>query len=496
VSVHVPDIGGLLPVFVPDRYEGFEVKTFPELTDAELDAYLDANVAAIRDVAESLGGVDAALANHLVMGPVILARAGLRFALKVHGSDLSYTVLPHLERFGPYAEEGARAATGILVGSTHIADRLREAVDEPEVNAKVRLGPPGVDSNLFSPLPEEYRAERLRDLAARLRLGGQPDAPLPRNGLSAVRHGGPPRDARRSPKAAEDARGGNAATGPAGRDVGGGDRRQDPPPSGWDRDVDRATDAVEHFADATGPRVVFVGKLIVSKGVDLLLAAWPLVQAENPGARLLIVGFGEYEPALERLWTALTAGDLEVATEIADRGRGLEGGEDRPLPMLRAFLAQLPPGYAEAAREAASSVSFAGRLEYDEVGALVPATDALVFPSTFPEAFGMVAAEAAAAGVLPVSADHSGAAEVSRALAAELPAEVQDLVSFPLDDRAVAAIAARLNAWLRLDPGTRETARQALADTAARLWSWEGVAHGVLAASGGRLDDVPPVPSE
>src|SRR5438552_657588 len=110
VVAYVPEIGGLLPVFVADRYEGFRVKTFPELTDAELDAYLEANVAAVRDVVDALGGVDAALANHLVMGPVILARAGLRFALTVHGSDLSYTVVPHRERFLPYAREGAGAA--------------------------------------------------------------------------------------------------------------------------------------------------------------------------------------------------------------------------------------------------------------------------------------------------------------------------------------------------------------------------------------------------
>ena len=85
--------------------------------------------------------------------------------------------------------------------------------------------------------------------------------------------------------------------------------------------------------------------------------------------------------------------------------------------MLQAFLADLPGGYAEAARAAAGSVAFAGRLEHDEVAAILPAADSLVFPSTFPEAFGMVAAEAAAAGVLPVSAAHSGALEVSRALA-------------------------------------------------------------------------------
>src|SRR5215218_5675283 len=87
VTVHVPDIGGLLPVYVADRYEGFEVKTFPELTDEELERYLDANVAAVRDVVDAHGEPDAALANHLIMGPAILARAGLGFAIKVHGSD-------------------------------------------------------------------------------------------------------------------------------------------------------------------------------------------------------------------------------------------------------------------------------------------------------------------------------------------------------------------------------------------------------------------------
>jgi len=162
--------------------------------------------------------------------------------------------------------------------------------------------------------------------------------------------------------------------------------------------------------------------------------------------------------------------------------------------MLGAFLEEPPVGYEHGAREAAGSVAFAGRLEHDEVASLVPATDALVFPSTFPESFGMVAAEAAAAGVLPVSAAHSGAAEVSRALAAALPAEVGELVSFPLDEGAVSGIAERLNAWLRLDEATREQARRALVDTASERWSWEGVASGVLAASAGRLDELTPVP--
>src|SRR5215211_8224710 len=49
--IHVPDIGGVLPVYVADRYEGFRAVPFPELDDAGLDHYLRANVAAGREVA-------------------------------------------------------------------------------------------------------------------------------------------------------------------------------------------------------------------------------------------------------------------------------------------------------------------------------------------------------------------------------------------------------------------------------------------------------------
>lgn len=438
VDVHRPDIGGLLPVYVRDEYEGFEVKSFSELSGAELARYLEANVNAVRSVTEAAGGVNAALANHLVMGPVILARAGLTFAAKVHGSALEYTVKPEPERFLPYAREGMEAASGVLVGSRHTAESLWTAVDLPGLREKTRLGPPGVDTTLFSPLGDEPASERLRELANGFWAGGES--------------------------------------------------------GGWDRSPERAADAVEHFAAADGPRVVLVGKMIVSKGIDLMLAAWPLVVAANPGARLLIVGFGEYERGLLDLWRAVESGDLGAMREIAERGRRLEGGPAGALRMLLSLLGDPPDGYAAAGQAAAGSVAFAGRLEHDEVGRLVPACDVLVFPSTFPEAFGMVAAEAAAAGVGPVSADHSGAAEVSRALAVELPPEAAGLVSFPLGDGAVQALADRINGWLALDPEVAADARRRLRETASRLWSWERVAQGVLAASAGELGELPHVP--
>src|SRR6201999_1891419 len=107
------------------------------MSEAELDRYIEANVAAVREVATQAGGIDAALANHLVMGPAILARADVApFAAKIHGSALEYTVKPH-PRFLPYAYEGMEAAQGVLVGSAHTGESLWAALpDLPDLESR------------------------------------------------------------------------------------------------------------------------------------------------------------------------------------------------------------------------------------------------------------------------------------------------------------------------------------------------------------------------
>jgi hypothetical protein len=73
----------------------------------------------------------------------------------------------------------------------------------------------------------------------------------------------------------------------------------------------------------------------------------------------------------------------------------------------------------------------------------------------------------------------------------DLPGAVGLLTSFPVEEGAVEAIAGRLNAWLALPGAEREAARATLVETVGRLWSWEGVARGVLAAAAGELGDLP-----
>jgi glycosyltransferase involved in cell wall biosynthesis len=416
VTVHIPDIGRVLPVYVADTYDGFDAKTYPELTDAELDHYLDANVEAVLAAPTP----DLALANHLVMGPVILARADVApYAVKIHGSALEYTVKPHPERFLPYALEGIRPARGVLVGSRHTANSLFEAVaDEPSLRGRTRLGPPGVDVHEFRP-----RAPDLEQLAARpaASWGGEQGSPEVL------------------------------------------------------RELDLATDRI----------VSYVGKLIVSKGVDLLMAAWPLVVGRVPDARLVMVGFGTYHDALIRFARALAARDLDALREIAARGRELEGGPAGELRYLSAFLDTVDDDWLRAGPEAARRIHFTGRLEHEDLPLLLPACEAQVMPSTFPESFGMVAAEAAACGALPLSADHSGMAEVTATLRPALPERLRPLMSFEVGPGAVREIGSKLVTWLELDPAERREASAALAAEAARRYSWESVAEGVIEAASG-----------
>jgi glycosyltransferase involved in cell wall biosynthesis len=206
----------------------------------------------------------------------------------------------------------------------------------------------------------------------------------------------------------------------------------------------------------------------------------------------VIVGFGAYRAGLERLLAALAAGDLDAARALAQEGRAVEGGVGgvrSPLRHLLAFLETVDDAYLESARALPERVVLTGRLEHAELAPLLALAEAQVVPSTFPEAFGMVAAEAAACGALPVSSDHSGLAEVTRALADAVPPAARPWLGFPTGD--VRGLADRLVAWLRAPAALRAATSAALVRVARERYSWEGVADGVIAAAQGRLDDLP-----
>jgi glycosyltransferase involved in cell wall biosynthesis len=171
------------------------------------------------------------------------------------------------------------------------------------------------------------------------------------------------------------------------------------------------------------PTVVYFGKLIENKGVHVLFEA-----LEGVDARAVVVGFGDYRAQLEAL---------------APRG-----------------------------------TLFTGALEHRHLVHLLPLCDIAIVPSIFPEAFGMVAAEAAAAGVPPVVANHSGLAEVGAGIAAEYPPALAHLATFPNGDAI--ALRERLQELLAL-PERRQLGLAARA-AVEKNWSWKRVSERLLSA--------------
>ena len=358
-KVFRPDIGGVLPVFVLDRYEGLEARLLPDTTPAERKRYVEANAAALREHLPA----DLVFANHVLLGGAVAAAAGAPFAVKAHGSELEYSIRGNGELI-TWARESIEPARAVFVGSAHIREVLEDVLGHVE---RVYEVPPGVDVEEFRP---EHPAKALEALLEECRR----DPPNP------------------------------------------GNRNVRLPDEGNEERLRR------WFA-SDEPTVLYFGKLLFNKGVHLLFRALPRLNA-----RALVVGFGDYRADLEAI--------------------------------------------------APSGTLFTGALEHRHLVHLLPLVDFTVVPSIFPEAFGMVAAEAAAAGCPPLVARHSGLAEVAAGMEAEYPSEHRELAGFAAgqeDD-----LEEKLRRLLALKPDERAELGRAARRAAKRRWSWEGVANRLL----------------
>ncbi|HWQ24385.1 MAG TPA: glycosyltransferase family 4 protein, partial [Gaiellaceae bacterium] len=148
-----PDVGGLLPVFVLDRYPGYTVKLLQDCTRAELERWVEANAAALRPRLPA----DLLLCNHVLLGGAVAAATGAPYVVKAHGSELEYSLRgsPGLAAWGREVLAGAAA---VVVGSRHIREVLEEVCGHVE---RVHEVPPGVDVEEWRPRP---RTEALAGL--------------------------------------------------------------------------------------------------------------------------------------------------------------------------------------------------------------------------------------------------------------------------------------------------------------------------------------------
>ena len=361
------DIGGARVVVpdLPDRLLPVFVLDEYEGLDARLlqdftPEQRDRYVEANAAAVRELLPADFVFANHVLLGGPVAAASGARYAVKAHGSELEYSMRGRPELAG-WGAEALAGAEAVFVGSAHIRAVLEDVVGHVD---RVYEVPPGVDVEEFVP------EDRLRAFA----------------GLIA---------------AAED-------------DPQDGDERHPDPGN--------AARFEQRFA-RDEPTVVYFGKLIENKGVQVLFEAM-----RGLDVSAVVVGFGDYRKELEAL---------------------------------------APPG-----------TLFTGALEHRHLVHLLPLCDVAVVPSIFPEAFGMVAAEAASAGVPPVVADHSGLAEVAAGIAAEYPPAFAHLTSFPNGDSD--ALRDRLRELFALPAPERPALGLAARAAVQKNWGWPRIAERLL----------------
>ena len=154
-----PDVGGLLPVFVLDRYEGYEVKLVQECSRAELDDWVERNAAAVRELLPA----DLVFANHVLLGGPVGAATGARFGVKAHGSELEYSMRGNAE-LSAWGREALERAEAVFVGSAHIREVLEDVVGHVD---RVHEVPPGVDIDEWRPRPRDEALAGLLEEARR-----------------------------------------------------------------------------------------------------------------------------------------------------------------------------------------------------------------------------------------------------------------------------------------------------------------------------------------
>ena len=220
------------------------------------------------------------------------------------------------------------------------------------------------------------------------------------------------------------------------------------------------------------PIVGYVGKFITQKGVHNFLTALGRTHSDFSTT---IVGYGGFEQQLHALHAALGSGDVTSARAVAATEK---------LEHVAAFLdREADDAYLQRAAEV--PVRWAGRLDHEPLAKELPRWTICVVPSVLAEAFGMVAAEAAACGVLPIVPRHSGIGEVGAAVEAALGDP--GLLTFDPND-PVSGLADAIDRVLELPEERLRSYSQKASELARERWSWEHVADGLLghAVSGNR----------
>jgi len=422
--MHKPKIGNTLPVYVYDKYEEFsDVQPMINLGDTEIEKYLQTNIKVLTQIVDE-NGVKVIHANHAVLMSVVAQQVSkawkIPFAIMPHGSAIEYAVKKD-KRFFNYAESAFDEAQRIYVIGKEIKNRVKILFKAlPEIESKMVELNLGVNTSLFHPVNIRNRKDNISKLCKILKN-------VPR-GKTSLHSQTMQKEllADISKQKLLNIIDASASYNAKLTDANAEEKLQ---MIDWDNEK----------------IILFVGRLIASKGLHSIIAALPEILATKPNTRLIVVGHGPQRESLETLIWALQNGHSDLVFNIVNWGRELEGTGKKSLEEIQLYFDKLKESneldnYFKNAQKYIdkNSVIFTGYLTHRELCYLFPACDVAIFPSVVAEAGPLVFLEAMASGCFPIGTYFAGMAASIDSVSQALPPDVADLMKLsPQADQTV-----------------------------------------------------------
>jgi glycosyltransferase involved in cell wall biosynthesis len=449
-SLYRPNIGDILPVFLYESQSTFVAKEMSFMPEKDLETYIHKNVIAV-DTILSQQSIDAIWAHHCVLQPMVVASLknisqGTECIATIHGNGINCMKKSSLLR--TYAIQGLQRFDTMCFTSEDVQHDFVRVLQTPSdmpttINLsdwqnKMCVVPPGLDIEMFRPLePDESRSSLLKDILQSTK-GHSQMGPF----LIGEEHY-------------------------------------------WE------TDVLEIFRlstlDTTShPLVLYDGRYLWTKGIQLIVMAIPLVLQKFPNARFVFTGFGPTQTYAETLISYLHHGREELYLESIQHPDLWDSHIDiASVKYHQSFLDWMQdPLFREkyfyaAKNEIKKDVFFTGYLDQPVLSKLIRSVDLTVFPFIVPETFGQAAIESFSSGILSLMTDCGAFSAIDSMYRKALRPIFPHIFPKPmlLDEELVFSInrgiVDTLQALQECSDIQRKELRNLLHTTTASVFSWE-----------------------
>ncbi|MGL4589130.1 MAG: glycosyltransferase [Mycoplasmatales bacterium] len=388
-TLYKPDLDGILPVFVYDKYPNYDVYEMHKMEQSMLEAFISKNQNAVEQIFKT-HSISHVFSNHIVLQPLYVIRALKQLNLTqevihniiVHGSDLHFSI-KESKIIEDYAFEAIYNVNKIFFVSNSSEAEFNKHFNQLKQALTTEIVCAGVELEDFHlPYPDD-KAELIKLLQTNKSNNGfnqmtreQIVCNVKNSTISIKQH------EIIDIKALEE-------------------------------NIDLAIANI----DDSETVITFVGKYLETKGIHSVLLAAPLLIEKIPNLKLVFTGFGEQRIGLEYLYQILIQNNYLLLQEVLNNPELIDVRLQTNKEIFKHFSKMIEDeafltNYFKNSSLIKDRIIFTGYFDHHFLSKFLPNTTYFIAPSVFSEAFGLVAAEAMACGVFPILAYQSGFKEI------------------------------------------------------------------------------------